>query len=476
MPPFPEVKPVNRFRAGVCALWYCQMIVRQLLQWDTESGNLQRFGFEYGNIAESLITQGRFADAMTAGSGPTAWMPPLLCWIYALAFSFGGGRTFLSAIVLVNLKALATTWCLWHFLQLAWQRWKWTGMLVSLILCQLWVECDHHRVFGEFDDTWWVNSLTFLALRQLLRPATSWGWGFACLAVLLPLASPSLTWAFSLALLVRAWNQPHSRRAIAGFLALCTLVTAAWTARNYLALGRVYPIKSNLWFDFLEANAWDDDGVLTSSFFLAYHPVNRNDVREEYVRLGEAAFLDQARADCARIPLDQWARRSLRRLYNATVVLQNDWDFYPSHNDLPTEDIQVLLKSKLLREKDEKYTWLFCLRDRLIVEDELRRLPIKYLAMVQESRTRCEDTLEWCHNWPRHRWGRIHFTLLPTLALVLLVARRLTAGEVREPILMYAFFLLPYVLVQHYCRYQVSVVWLQHFLILSALLPGRNRP
>ena len=150
------------------------MIVRQLLQWDSESGNLQRFGFEYGNIAESLIVQGRFADSMTAGSGPTAWMPPLLCWIYALAFAFGGGRTFLTAIVLVNLKALATTACLWHFLALVWQRWKWTGMLVSLILCQLWVECDHHRVFGEFDDTWWVNSLTFLALMQLLRPNPSW--------------------------------------------------------------------------------------------------------------------------------------------------------------------------------------------------------------------------------------------------------------------------------------------------------------
>ena len=39
---------------GFCAFWYCQMIVRQLLQWDSESGNLQRFGFEYGNIAESL--------------------------------------------------------------------------------------------------------------------------------------------------------------------------------------------------------------------------------------------------------------------------------------------------------------------------------------------------------------------------------------------------------------------------------------
>jgi len=452
---------MHRARAVLVGLWVVQQILRQLWLLGSPNGNLLRFGSEYGNIAESLVLQGSFADAMGPSTGPSAWMPPALCWLYAAVFSMFGVKSIDSALVLLTLKSLLTGVCLWHFLAMVQSRWGGRGVVGGVVLSLLWSECDAHRFYAELDDIWWINGLALGVLRQVLGQGSP-GVGML-LALLVPLSSPSLTLAWALVVVAR---RTPRWPLILGLMACSCLL---WGARNQLALGRFYPVKSNLWFDFVEANLWDDDGLLTHSFFRLYHPINGNTLQQQYRQLGEVAFVEAARQLARQIPPRQWARRCLRRLANCTLRTQIDWDLFPALQ-VPSEDLPRLVESRWLLVHAGKPFWLFCLRSPERFQAAMAELRLGQPEQVLHSRMAACAELQRRHRQPGLWWSQWHFSLLPGLALLVLLVRR-QEGAV---IALYLLFLLPYVLVQHYARYQVSLVWVQHYLVLAGLLNGRR--
>jgi hypothetical protein len=243
-----------------------------------------------------------------------------------------------------------------------------------------------------------------------------------------------------------------------------------WGARNQVSLGRFYPIKSNLWFDFVEANLWDDDGLLTDSFFAIMHPVNPNLIQEQYLELGEVGFIDMARDQASQLSAAEWLRRCRLRCYNATLQLQSSADFQISF-DLPAVDVRTLEGSRWVTRWGGYNYWLFCHRPGQASEKELSRLPLRYPGAVLESRRKALRAQKAAQSGIREHIWSYFFTLLPTLAALGLAlrGRRGQSQEGMVILLLYATFLTPYVLVQHYSRYQVSVVWIQLFLVLSAL-------
>src|SRR5512146_2888249 len=63
-------------------------------------------GWEMGRIARSIVTGHGFSSPFTGNTGPTAWEPPLYCYLMAGVFKVFGIYTKLSAFVLLAFNSL----------------------------------------------------------------------------------------------------------------------------------------------------------------------------------------------------------------------------------------------------------------------------------------------------------------------------------------------------------------------------------
>ena len=453
------------------------------LNWGNPNSDIYRFGWEYGNIAEALAEGRGFSDSMGHGSGPTAWMPPLLAFIYAFAFFILGTRSHAAAMACCLLKCLALGFCFYLLLQwarqLAGPRGQWAAALLALVEVFL----DRHRLFGGLNDEWLVNLASCLALYLLLelaqhreRALAFPGWPVVLSALALPLISPTCTLGLgvgcvTLALSSRREGRPL--RPILVVLLLCSLSTAMWTIRNRVVVGGFYPIKSNLWFDFLEANLWDDDGILSASFAIHFHPFNRNPIQDRYNLLGERDFLRTARTEVAQISLRRWASRCRNRIVNCAFRLQSDQDCWHAVG-LRIQDRGPLIRAHLAYSFPDADIWTYCYWDPAEVDAELRSLQLPDTDRLIKSRHLACDAVSLRQSrWDFVLWS-YWLTLLPTLASLVLVFDGLRRSRRSNTtsflcLTVYWTFFVPYILVSHTARYQESVVYLQMLLEVAAL-------
>ena len=66
--------------------------------------------------------------------------------------------------------------------------------------------------------------------------------------------------------------------------------TTWWSYRNFRMFHSFIPIKSNLWFDYYQANELDDDGLVTLGTLYTYNPSHVNSVQKEFIAKGEGEF------------------------------------------------------------------------------------------------------------------------------------------------------------------------------------------
>lgn len=463
-----------RIKLALGLVLFTLLVYGQLINLDRPGSNLPRFGWEYGNIAQSLATQGTFADAMGPGGGPTAWMPPVLPCIYALGFLLCGVRSHEAVLFLLTVKSFCLACCFVVFLHIVHERWGRGGLLAAAVLTGAWLILEDYRVCGEFDDSWLVTCASLLSLWALLRlQRGDFNWRIGAVSFFLPLACPTLTLGYAVcaALLgLGLWRRRESPRRYVWTLGLIVCAALAWSVRNQAVLGRFYPVKSNLWFDLVEANLWDDDGILTDSIFMAFHPINRGLVQDRYNDLGEVRFLDEARNEAHGLAPEEWLRRCSNRLFNATVRLQGEMDFQRA-TGLRRQDVPVLEEHLWMRRVGEVPHWMFLFRQEKPFREALLDMPLVDRKAVLRSRQAAVLELQQRYATPAAWWWQYHFTFLPTVACFLILLRGNAEG--RTAVLLYGCYLLPYLLVQHYCRYQLSVNWLQAFLLLQALAPQR---
>ena len=473
--------------AWVVVLYWLAIVVGSY--WGHRSGHwttLPMFGWENGAIAENLVRGQGFAGAIDHNSGPTAWMPPLLPWIYSLIFWLFGIRTQAAIVAAFGLKSLAMALTLQQLLALLrkteWKAQRWILYLLSFVF--LWL--DQLRTFYELEDVWLQNLLICLALSALFdlsRDCGTMTWRVALTALLLPLSSPVSTASFyvaSLTIVLRALRLKQAYRAQILALLLSACVAGSWMMRNRAVLGEAYPIKSNVWFDFMEANRWDDDGILSDTIFSLYHPNNPNIYRTQYLTFGEKAFLDYYHQEAARVATDEWLRRCLRRAINATVFLISEIDTTGA-TGLSLPDQCELFKAGLLSFFGESPLWLNCNWDETRFNQALERVPLNDKVGVLRSRGKARAYYRTiCEGWDRWLWGVAHASL-PTLAILVIL---LSPAMRRDPLALiticfYVFFEIPYILVSHYERYQVcltSAQWLLIALAYSALVHRPRKP
>lgn len=406
---------------GLATLWF---------NGQRPHSELFRFGWEYGNLAAALAQGRGFADAMLPGSGPSAWMPPVLPLLYALVFKLCGIKSLASCVVLACLRCLAGGACLyWTLGWLTGRRAQLTAFLLAVVATLL----DWPHQLADLNDVWWTQIWLCLALQLALRPSSP-----AWPAAVLPLASPAAGLAMLAGLVPELLGR--NRRAWL-VLAWAAAGGLGWGLRNQLVLGHPYPIKSNLWFEFQLANQVDDDGVITLSTIDTAHPIKPNTVQQEYLLLGEARFLEKIQL---RVDLPTWGRKTLRRCRNSFLDLAWEVDEAPALGLSPAELAEAGRRG-LLVYKEVGPVWLS-------LDQPIRQEPAARIQARQQRGLSWGDFL-WTY------W----FSLLPALAALRLLRRR------PRLVVCYLAFLSPYLLIQHYARYQVSSLYVQILLEVLAL-------
>lgn len=407
------------------------------------SPSLRLMGWEHGSIARSLASGRGFADAMGPESGPTAWMPPFLPCVYA--------GLYLLTPDPAHLALLFGTGCLVLALALVLEAARRSGLRVAFLfpILLLYGGVNYTSWLADNHDVPLLGCLTLAVLLSCwdLHEGRSAKRAFLT-ALVTPLASPVLTLAYGLILALL-----RRRTALLVMLALA-LPMVGWTVRNYLVLGRVYVGKSNLWFDFVQANLLDDDGVPTGQTFLDFQPCNHNAAQREYYRVGEAAFLDLYRIQAAEVTAGQWLRRVGARAVNALWWLRPTQDVEPAL-PLPVHDQLVLFQEGTLTEVGGgNLFWV-----------HLDRTP----SLAQESwRAAVRFNERRRHGLLRSAWSWVNAGL-PFGALLVALRRRVPGFQLTA--LLYALILLPYLAFAHYERYQLTLSGLQILLVFYSSAP-----
>jgi hypothetical protein len=258
-------------------------------------------GAEYYRIATALLEGRGFSDPFGAGTGPTAWMPPLYPALLASLLWLLGSKSAVGwAIVL--LKNLTLVWVGTQVHVLARRTRLVLAPSWALVAYSVWLAAHFDWFFQFSHDTWLMLLLVTANFAFSVRVLgdepphfgrLGWPLAWGLLGGVNALASPiaGLSWlTISLFLLLRDPRQLRNL-CVAGLLA--AVCAAPWIARNAVVFDRLILMKSNLYFDLYLANYKSPTGVYESHFFHVYHPYfHARKPDSLYRRLGETAYLD----------------------------------------------------------------------------------------------------------------------------------------------------------------------------------------
>ncbi len=355
-------------------------------------------GAEYNNIAHAIIDGRGFSDPFSRGTGPTAWMPPVLPYVLAGVYRLSGQSEAVAVDFMISIQTAALLL---------------TGLIVihqarGLRLVNLGyvtLVCgftNHfHQLFQYTHDSGWLLLLTGMLWLGVVRiwngistglGAAVWGaFGGLC-----ALSSPVIGMVWAVLTTVRLWptklvsdqvrlpatvsdDQADSsvkpaqtsvstgQRIAKRFMPLVIsasvsiLAITPWTLRNRLVLGKWIPIKSNSMYEVWQSQCLGETGVIDGPV-LGQHPwCSNGSQRQRYIEVGEMAFVAEkgalARQAIWARPLDFLSRVANRWIAACVYLpafrvgeegLGNGWPiwikrhFYP----LPLISVMVILATR----------------------------------------------------------------------------------------------------------------------------------
>jgi hypothetical protein len=393
---------------------------------DNRNWHEWNLGGEYFNIAQALAAGQGFAHPFRDRTGPTAWQSPVLpVFLAALLWLSDGSRDGVAAVIVcLSVLVLIGTGLLVLALARRTTVRAGAGLATSIFLLVMTYQFTH--CFQRTHDFWMVllcldlllAGLCWLRPPEVGRPAgitvggcLVWGvFGGLCAQV-----TPVAGFSWGMLTVLAAWRR-GAWSPLALTLLAAGLTLAPWTIRNYLVLGCLLPMKSNLAFEAYQSQCLQPDGLLQN---FDGHPSSASGLEgQEYRALGEIAYLERKREQfwqAVRAHPKEFLNRLASRLLGATL-------WYVPFNRV-NEGKQPLL------------LWFHRLTH-----------PVPFLALL--------------------------VLLFTTVTRPLHEAQWLVMG-------LYVFQLLPYVLVSYYDRYASPLLAVKALLVIWAidrlLTPGEPR-
>lgn len=254
-------------------------------------------GAEYFFIAQAIASGKGFSNPFQVDTGPTAWMPPLYCYLLALLIFIGKKKIIVAGIVVLlkNIVLIGVGMMLYRISAATTHRIPPWFVIVIYLLFLL----AYFRWFFQMTHDEWilllfvcavfVGAVLIMTRSFSLHHALLWG-GLGGSAMLVSPILGSVWGITTVFLTVKTMRYRHMLIS----LLLCGVLCLPWIVRNYLVFNKVIFIKSNFYFDLYTSNYETEDGLHKESVVLRQHPVwnLKQDRWSEYYRYGEAAFID----------------------------------------------------------------------------------------------------------------------------------------------------------------------------------------
>jgi hypothetical protein len=286
-----------------------------------ENGHL---GGEAFNIARALTDGKGYADPFNRPTGPTAWMPPVVPTLEAGLLWLGGNRDavmhvviFLQTFVLIGTGLLVLALASQTTTRVP------TGVIALVYFAAL--LCNFRFCFQTTRDCWIVLLAIDLLivglcwLRPFSGPDRALGWGvFGGISAQI---NPVVGFTWGIMSLALGWRR-RAWSALAVALVAAGVMLLPWTVRNYGALGRWIPVKSNLAYELYQAQILEPDGLAQSATIQLHPHTGHSEEAQEYNEIGEIAYLDRKREQFLEaVRTDPWefVTRVASRFLGATV-------------------------------------------------------------------------------------------------------------------------------------------------------------
>src|SRR5271156_2060112 len=322
----------DTFRAAAKSLWLIMLFalaVRLGYMWQFQHIHSRQgvsvipFLFESGNIAHSLATGHGFSSPFRVDTGPTAWMTPLFPLLLAGIFRIFGAYTFhaWAATVLLNISS-----CTLACVPIYYAAKRIGGIALAASAAWLWAIFPNAILMPV--ESMWDASISALlvatilwatlalAESQRLRNWCAYGllWGVALmfnatLAALFPFLAAWLVYR------AQQQNRKWFKNAAAAVI-IIFLCCVPWTIRNYRVFHQFVPLRS-----VLGLQLWLGNNDQTQDIFRGdLHPIYNAAEREQYISLGEIAYMRQKKQEAFSYMFSHPAREAHLILYRAISI------------------------------------------------------------------------------------------------------------------------------------------------------------
>ena len=253
------------------------------------------YGYELGCVAKSIASGKGFSSPLPFfDTGPTAWLSPVFPYVVAGIFKIWGIYSVQSRVAIQILNCIFSALTIFPVYAIAKRTF---GAGVAAGASWLWVLLPDatHVPIADL----WEASLAALFLALLFwatlamrgeRSTAKWA-GYGALWAAGALINTSLIAVLPFFLAWLAWEARKERISWLQPVAVATLVfalgMAPWTVRNYRALGKFVPVRSNFGIEFWLGN---NPRALDVNAFELHPFVNRSEA-EQYRSMGEVAYM-----------------------------------------------------------------------------------------------------------------------------------------------------------------------------------------
>jgi hypothetical protein len=464
------------------------LIVSVLVKKIDSNSHILYYGGEYGAVGAALAQGRGFSDPFSMGSGPTAWVSPLLPAIIGIVFYFTSLKITVTYWILLFIKITSLGFgagLIWAVLQKSGRGMASVCYLWMGILCYMY----NLELFALYHDEWLiflVISLAFWAWRQRteFKGRIVLTVAFSAAA----LCNPILWGALFAVMLVFNREKFHvnddmgesslkkqrnqfARNSFRIAISVSILLIVGWTVRNGVQLKIFAPIKSNAGYELFQAQVTSRNGVPDSSTFAKHPIIFTSKEHQGYKILGETDFL-RTRRDSAisRILADpsDFYRRIAQRFTNAFLFTASPLNTALVDSKIAVDDLERLHRAGFVEYRNDQTVWIdLDDPDKEIIQV----LPSLGLANPQLVLDNWRSMSEG-HYWYRFSWERIiRGSLIGGMPWVcLLMALWMRRRSESSPDILWAalflfLYLMPYVLISHYMRYQVPLLGMQAILL-----------
>ena len=449
----------------------------------------RQLGGEYMRIATALSNGHGFANPFKINTGATGWMPPCYTFIlYAIknltASGAEPGRAFLLTLITLKCLALgATAGLVWSILKTVRQpAYRLICFFPAWIILIGWASYD--TLINDTHDGWWLAFVLALCFHAIVRLKPNHASKSLIVGLsLAALSSPVLFVALLLIIALRSasfylkarrFTWGHALKPVLPAIIAGLLLSAGWTVRVHATTGIWAPLKTNGGFELWQSLVQTHNGIPSTSTF-RLHPVNDNELKEEYVELGEKAFTEKyTRAAFA--ALRENPQRFLHhvgnRLSNAFVWMNTRSDCLYVQAQLPASIIAELTREHLavMSYKPTRVCFLFCDNTEEQRALDLARLSPESRNVLIKAREHYDRVIQDLPFVDRFALKGLMLSGIITLAwaVAFLLARPHQRRRLLLPLALYLTLLAPYCLISHYDRYQTILAPLQLYILAVA--------